>query len=228
MPNITIDVPKQVSVAVLIPTVPENKETYEKCLESLRFTEIGNNLVMDIFRLENDYEGFAKTVNKGIENCSDYDFIAILNDDIEVVPSWLTMMIECFKINELNGKNIGIVVDRNGYRNLVKGQEHVVFFCSLIKKEVFEKIGLLDERFFPAYVEDIDFSVRCKDGGYEFAYLDTFLCKHKVQGTFGKNPDKEKIIAENWQRFKEKYKGTKWENFKENEDKEWELRYGKS
>jgi FkbM family methyltransferase len=49
----------------------------------------------------------------------------------------------------------------------ITGIDFSVFFCTLIKAELFKKIGLLDEIFSPGYGEDIDFCIKTKKLGYE-------------------------------------------------------------
>lgn len=210
---------KPIKVAVLVPVTQYDNEEFLKCIESLRYTLLPSFVEMEIFSLKNQMEGFAFSVNKGIQMAleKEFDFIAILNSDIKVVPHWLNNLIGVFKQSEFMEKNVGIAVDKGGYRG-----NHVVFYCALIKRQVFELIGLFDERFFPAYVEDVDFSVRCRDAGIEFGYVDEYLCLHKVQSAISHLPDKEEMIAGNWAKFKEKWKETKWENFKEGEDKKWQ------
>lgn len=56
--------------------------------------------------------------------------------------------------------------------------------CMLIRKEVFEKIGLLDERYF-LYYEDNDFSQRVKKGGYKIMYTQKAIIWHKNAGSAG-------------------------------------------
>lgn len=49
--------------------------------------------------------------------------------------------------------------------------------CMLIRREVVEKIGYLDERFF-AYQEDTDFCVRARQAGWKIAYVPTARITH--------------------------------------------------
>lgn len=212
----------QLRVAVLIPTVPGNEKEFDFCIRSLFGTMLPKTVKMDVWKLLNDYEGFAVTINKGIEQCRDYDYIAILNDDIILTnPMWLVNMLQEFDKNYKIGANVGIVTESSGFRGT-----HVVFYCTLIRSDVFNIVGNLDERFHPAYVEDIDFSVRCRDKGILFSALDYDVCKHLVQHTVGKNPNKEEMITKNWERFAEKWKGTRWEDFKQKEDARYKMMRG--
>lgn len=51
--------------------------------------------------------------------------------------------------------------------------------CVLIRKEVFEKVGLLDARYF-VYVEDVDFMYRAMKAGVTLMYLPEAKLLHKV------------------------------------------------
>jgi len=54
--------------------------------------------------------------------------------------------------------------------------------CVLIKREVLEKIGLLDKRFF-MYFEDVDWSVKVRQFGYEVGYVDATHIWHINAGS---------------------------------------------
>jgi len=57
--------------------------------------------------------------------------------------------------------------------------------CSMmVKKQVFEKIGLLDEKFF-AYLEDLDFCLRAKEMGYKLLYVPQSIIWHNNAGSSG-------------------------------------------
>jgi len=64
--------------------------------------------------------------------------------------------------------------------------DYVSGCCMLIKKSVFEKIGLLDEKFF-LYFEDADFCLRAKKIGFKIAVEPKSIVLHKLTGT-GKRP----------------------------------------
>lgn len=60
--------------------------------------------------------------------------------------------------------------------------------CLLAKRDVFEKIGLLDERFF-MYVEDVDFCYRAKKAGFSVYYFPNSVVVHHI----GKSTQKRKL-----------------------------------
>jgi GT2 family glycosyltransferase len=58
--------------------------------------------------------------------------------------------------------------------------------CMLIKREVFERIGLFDERFF-LYWEETDFCIRAKRAGFKIVYCPRARIWHKVARSMGGN-----------------------------------------
>lgn len=60
--------------------------------------------------------------------------------------------------------------------------------CLLAKREMFEKVGLLDERFY-MYVEDVDLCYRAKMAGFSVFYFPQVLVIHHI----GKSTQKKKL-----------------------------------
>ena len=74
-------------------------------------------------------------------------------------------------------------VDTGQYDNVE--ETPFVTGCSMIvKKEVFEKIGLFDDKFF-AYLEDLDFCLRAKQAGFALLYNPQSILWHKNSGSSG-------------------------------------------
>ncbi|ABU56274.1 glycosyltransferase family 2 protein [Roseiflexus castenholzii] len=60
---------------------------------------------------------------------------------------------------------------------------HTVFGCAmLVRRAVFERIGLFDERYF-FYYEDTDFCLRARSAGFEVAYLPGAIAYHTVSAS---------------------------------------------
>lgn len=72
-------------------------------------------------------------------------------------------------------------IDRGQYEEVVE-TEFVTGCSMLVKREVFEKIGLLDERFF-LYLEDLDFCLRAKRAGFKLIYTPSSKLWHKNAGS---------------------------------------------
>lgn len=186
-----------------------------------------NNLKI-IFNDEND--GFPKGCNQGINASEKNNDILLLNNDTIVTPNWLDNL----KICLYSSKNIGSVgsvtnscsnhqtvqAEYNNINEMIDFAEkynksnpslweervRLVGFCMLIKREVVNKIGLLDEIFTPGNFEDDDYSFRMRSAGYKL-----ILCKDSYIHHFGStsfNKDNQKY-AELLNTNREKFK-TKW------------------
>lgn len=78
-----------------------------------------------------------------------------------------------------------------GYDEVDRGQfdsarlvEHAPACCLLIRKEVFQRIGMMDPHYF-TYVEDTDFSFRAKRAGLSLMYLPSARLLHKAHSLTG-------------------------------------------
>lgn len=154
--------------------------------------------------------GFPKGCNQGIKAASG-DFVMLLNNDTVVTKNWLDNLITAIS----SSNDIAAVgADTNycsyhpripvTYKNLKEMQsfaaeynisnsdkwEYViklVGFCVLYKKEVFEKVGLLDEQFSPGNFDDDDMSLRVIKAGYKMLLChDTFI-HHYGSKSFGQD-----------------------------------------
>ncbi|NLR99423.1 glycosyltransferase [Rhizobium sp. P38BS-XIX] len=87
----------------------------------------------------------------------------------------------------------------------------VTFFCVLLTKSACEKIGLLDETFFPGGFEDDDYCFRARKLGYKiFLARDTFI-HHWGSASFGKlQYEYFSARAEKNKRYLEEKHGIKW------------------
>lgn len=74
-------------------------------------------------------------------------------------------------------------IDR-GQFNTFESQDFATGCCVLIQREVLEKVGTFDKRFF-LYFEDVDLSVRAKKAGYEIGYCPDSVIWHKNAGSSG-------------------------------------------
>lgn len=81
--------------------------------------------------------------------------------------------------------------------------------CMLIKREVIEKVGLFDEKYF-LYFEDVDYSVRIKRQGYHLSYYSDVHLWHKNASSSGGAGGKTSIYYQNRNRF---YFGFKYASF---------------
>lgn len=146
-----------------------------------------------------DNKGFPVGCNQGIE-ISNGENILLLNNDIIVTPNWLENLDKALyskeniggvgaitnncsnlqqiavaytSIEEMINFASGINISND---NLWDYKSKLVGFCYLIKKEVLEKVGVLDPIFTPGNYEDDDISLRILKNGYNLLLCrDTFI-----------------------------------------------------
>lgn len=76
----------------------------------------------------------------------------------------------------------------NGQYDRTQETSFVTGCSMMVRKDVFEKIGLLDEKLF-AYLEDLDFCLRAKQMGYALFYVPQSILWHKNASSSGVGSD---------------------------------------
>lgn len=82
------------------------------------------------------------------------------------------------------GKHIGVDEVDKGQFEKQKEIDFATGCCLLIKRDVFEKIGYLDEKYF-LYLEDMDFSFRAKNNGFKIIFDPKSILWHKNASSAG-------------------------------------------
>jgi len=134
-------------------------------------------------------EGFTKTVNRGLRQRQYDEDACILNDDVDVFNyGWLRAL-----RNALDARpGLGLVgpsgdcasstrVGKLGDTGLVKVNT-LPFWCTLIRREVFNKIGYLDEAFIH-YSSDTWYCIEAKRAGFGRAWLRPMYLWHQHEGS---------------------------------------------
>ena len=112
--------------------------------------------------------GFSQAVNNGIL-ASTGDYVVLLNNDVVLLQQpkngWINMLLEPFKDDAvgLTGPILG--------PSEPAGRHFIIFFCVMIKREVIQKVGLLDLVFTPGGGEDTDYCIRAEDLGYKLVQV---------------------------------------------------------
>lgn len=111
-----------------------------------------------------DAIGYTKATNEGIKIATG-EFVLLLNNDTELLEQphnkWLNMLVAPFSDPEVGLS--GPLMLHDDYANF----DVIIFFCAMIRRSVFDTVGLLDEIFSPGGGEDIDFAVRVAQHGYK-------------------------------------------------------------
>ena len=158
----------------------------------------------DLHIIKNDSNsGFSKGNNQGIKYALkkfNPKYFYLLSNDTLVNPNWLSESIDVAETN----KDIGIVAPRQldfegkptnsigwikrwGVKyhqgDKIKEIGWANGACFLVKTTLFEKIGLLDEGYSPAYYEETDFDKRAIDAGFKILYAPKSIVYHKGGGS---------------------------------------------
>jgi GT2 family glycosyltransferase len=83
-------------------------------------------------------------------------------------------------------KHRGLLKRDTGEYDTVGESRFVTGCCMLVRREVFETVGLFDDRFF-IYSEDADFSLRAFGKGYRLMYTPHAVLWHKESASMRKN-----------------------------------------
>jgi len=153
--------------------------------------------------------GFAKGNNTGIVAAKG-DYIVLLNSDTVVTSTWLSELVRVAENDRKAGivgpktlrfdrrtldttghifhHKIGEAANR-GTGEIDHGQYDddtdvmgVQFSCALIKREVLDSIGLLDNRMF-LYLEDVDYCIRARLVGWKVVYCPSSVIYHYAGGS---------------------------------------------
>lgn len=176
--------------------------------------------------------GFAAGNNQGIKYALDRGatHVLIINPDVTVPRNFLLLLLSTFKVTpcrvglvapaHTEGKGsygLGGKIDWKWcsfpHDNITKLPDKpkeydlLTFACVLIKREVFENAGLMDERYF-LYLEDVDYCVSATRAGFSL-YLDPrVVVTHITSSSFDDPRGKIKfsfkssfIFIRKWYRF---------------------------
>lgn len=183
--------------------------------EGITFISLANNI------------GFPAACNKGLKIATG-DTLLLLNNDVIVTRNWLQNMLNC-----LNSEtNIGIVGPLTNYASgkqqidmpytsleEMSNQlnepdaskwlqvDRIVGLCFLFKRELMDRIGLLDERYSPGHFEDDDYCYRARNAGYTFRIAGDVFVFHHGSASFAKQDMSQvkHLIDKNRQKFMDKW-----------------------
>lgn len=142
--------------------------------------------------LRNDRNcGFAKTVNAGIRAAT-YDLVLLLNNDTVIESAeWLEKMVENLEVQELDlTAPAGGRMDRHWHylegEVTRAGQEftYLAGWCLLVRRRVFDRIGLMPEDFGKGFFEDVLFSYRARRAGFSLGITENPGIWHLCHLTF--------------------------------------------
>lgn len=153
--------------------------------------------------------GFSAGNNVGLKVATG-DYLVILNNDTVVTPGWLLTMLRHLQADPTIGL-IGPVTNNIGNEAKISVQYETfdemlplafsqitthmgkhfqfrtaAFFCTMIPRTVFEKVGYLDENFGLGFFEDDDYCRRVEQLGLKIVCAEDVFIHHHLSASFNK------------------------------------------
>ena len=175
--------------------------------------------------------GFAAGNNMALREARG-QWLVLLNNDTVVTDGWLSRMIRVARqdvrtgvVGPLSNSVSGVQhlaetpYDENTLDGLDKfacqwaeahdGEQEpfwrAVGFCMLIRRDVLETVGGLDERFGPGNFEDDDFCLRAALAGFRTVIARDSFVHHYGGRTFLAGGGRQQALLRNWELFKSKW-----------------------
>jgi len=174
-----------------------------------------SSISVELIRNETNL-GFVKAVNQGL-HISNSPYVCVLNNDTLPGPGWLEHMVDF----AANNKDIGLinpVCDGHGENSIEsyaksleknKGKymemNQCQGFCMLIKRELIDKIGYLDESFGIGGYDDTDYSIRAHKAGYRSVAIYDAYVYHRLHASFDKAGNREEWVKKNKRIYYDKW-----------------------
>lgn len=158
--------------------------------------------LVNIFSIRNETaQGFSAACNKGIQYALDnFDFncLCLLNSDAEVVTeNWFDKVEDYF----IHGDNVGVasVMSDNAMAQTIKNIPEYLKtidskpavltplchgFSYFISKKLIESVGLLDDKLFPGYGSEDDYSLKSLKAGFNNIMIGSVFVKHKGEASY--------------------------------------------
>ncbi|CAH1206187.1 hypothetical protein PAECIP111893_02456 [Paenibacillus plantiphilus] len=174
--------------------------------------------------------GFPTACNRGLRIASG-EYLLLLNNDVTVSHGWLSGLLRALHsslevgivgpvTNYASGKQqvdyaVPSMADFHGIASAVGREQRgrtepmlrLIGFCMLFKRELYERIGELDERFAPGHYEDDDYCLRARMNGFGLLMCHDVLVFHEGSASFkrGSLGELQSLVARNRQLFIEKW-----------------------
>lgn len=148
-----------------------------------------------------DNLGFGKNSNNAV-NKSIGDLVVLLNNDILPHPNYIKNALEHFSdpkvfgvgFAELGHENWARIFWQNGYLQHEPGLDisktHITAWLSggssIIRKDIFQKLGGFDAIYEPFYCEDLDLGLRAWKSGYNLLWEPKCVVEHRHESTMSK------------------------------------------
>ena len=166
--------------------------------------------------------GYGRANNQALRRALDAgaDFVALINNDVELQPGWLERLLEAARAQPQAGlltgtllfrdepavNSTGLVIDGLGramdrdfrvpVRELVREDGPVAGVsggAALLRASMLREIGLFDPAYF-AYYEDAELSLRAARRGFGSWYVREATARHRFSATFGRGTPQQRYL----------------------------------
>jgi GT2 family glycosyltransferase len=184
--------------------------------------------------LNSENEGFPAAVNRGLLLATGR-VLVVLNDDVIVTSDWLVSLMRHLDDPEVGlvgpvtnaapnearvpttyetyGELLAFAAER---RDRLGGQATEIgvatMFCVAMRRDVYERVGPLDEGFGIGQFEDDDYAMRVRDAGYRVLCAEDVFVHHFGEASFGRlapSGEYAEQLDHNRRRFEAKW-GIEW------------------
>jgi len=158
--------------------------------------------------LENDENNYARALNLGIEKSSG-DFVVLCNNDATVHHDWLTGLLNLMSADRTIGAvQSKVIFSGSGRINSIGVEETEHFYfrdigfdeaesarcleaaernyitggAAMFRRDCLDDVGPWDEEFI-MYMEDVDYSERCRRKGWKLWYAPDSVIYHEYHGS---------------------------------------------
>jgi glycosyltransferase involved in cell wall biosynthesis len=190
-----------------VDSVVEHLDTYELILVDNGST-VGQEWmkqVADTYIRNEENRGYGPAVNQGLAAASG-DWLLVINNDIEFVHDWITKAVDAWdeRTGIVSSHNLAHDPDRKVGRELPPDPAGYFFgACWMISREVYEKVGGLDEQYEMGMFEDKSYTKTIVSEGYQAIKIGHV--KHVGNASWGKLPNHQEIYARNKERYEQRW-----------------------
>jgi GT2 family glycosyltransferase len=179
------------------------------------------------YLLNVENRGFAGGNNDGIRMARG-EYLVLINSDTLVMEGWLEKLVHVLRTDSAVGL-VGPVSNSVGNEQRIFTREHspervleeasawcrnsegdffgaerLGFFCVAMRKDVIERVGLLDESFGLGFFEDDDYCIRVRNAGYRLVCLEDVFVYHRGSASYGRVSESLKALLKKNRRILEK------------------------
>jgi GT2 family glycosyltransferase len=195
--------------------------------------------------LNSENRGFAAACNQGLALATG-DLLVLLNNDTVVGPSWLSGLAR--HLEDPQAGLVGPVTNRLAneaeieatYQSFgefldfaeTRTRKHwrevrdigtLAMFCLAFRRELYERLGPLDERFGIGLFEDEDYSIRARAAGYRLVCAEDTFVHHFGEASFGRlaaTGEYARLLAANRSQLEQKW-GIVWQPYQHRQKPEY-------